>query len=515
MNISWWTAHWASWTPTKVALRFEGRSITYAELESRVARTAGFLAQSGVEPGDRVAYLGPNCPELLEILFASARIGAIFVPLNARMPPAELRVFVEQSEPRLLVAESSFRDAAVTSAGAALPRNGVVVFDANGLEPHAGDAVSVAADPDLDPGTPALIAYTSGTSGAPKGAVLTHDALTANALNAIAAFGMTAHDEILTAAPMFHVGGMNIHTTPALRAGATVTLHRRFDAALALEEIRRVRATLFVAVPAMSLAITAHPAWAASEIASLRCLTTGSTHVPGAAVRPWLERGVPVVQVYGLTETCPIATVVPLHEARRKAATAGKPVLHCRVAVFDPAGRELPPLELGEVAVRGANVMQGYWRNSEATREAFHDGWFRSGDAGFFDDDGFLHVVERLKDVIIVGGSNVYPTDLEDVLEACPDIAEAAVVAVTDAALGEVAAACVVVAPGRTLTREQVIALFEGRLAAYKHPREVVFLDRLPRTSLGKVRKEVLRALARDSVNHRRASETRGPPRFA
>ena len=209
----------------------------------------------------------------------------------------------------------------------------------------------------------------------------------------------------------------------------------------------------------------------------------------------------PVVQVYGLTETCPIATIVPLHEVRRKAATAGKPVLHCRVAVVDARGRELPPLEVGEVAIRGANVMQGYWRNPEATREAFHEGWFRSGDAGFFDQDGFLHIVERMKDVIVVGGSNVYPADLEQVLADCPDIAEAAVVALADAALGEIPAACVVVAPGRTLTREQVIALFEGRLAAYKHPREVVFLERLPRTSLGKVQKEVVRALVSASVN--------------
>ncbi len=237
MNISCWISHWANWAPDRAALRFEGRSTTYAELERRVAGLAGFLAKSGLTPGDRVAYLGPNCPELLETLFAAARIGAIFAPLNARMPPPELRVFVEQSEPRLLVAEESFRDAAVTSAPELTP-NDVVLFDANGLEPHVRDETPVAADPELDGATPVLIAYTSGTSGTPKGAVLTHEALTTNALNSIAAFEMTADDEILTAAPMFHVGGLNIHTTPALRAGATVTVHRQFDPALALEEIR-------------------------------------------------------------------------------------------------------------------------------------------------------------------------------------------------------------------------------------------------------------------------------------
>ena len=207
----------------------------------------------------------------------------------------------------------------------------------------------------------------------------------------------------------------------------------------------------------------------------------------------------PVLQVYGLTETCPIATVVPLHASRAKASTAGKAVIHCRVSVVDASSRELPPLEVGEVVIRGSNVMQGYWGNPEATREAFRDGWFRSGDAGFVDEDGYLHIVERMKDVMVVGSSNVYPADLEQILAESPDIAEAAVVARPDAELGEVPVACVVVAPGRSLAPEQVIALFEARLAAYKHPRDVVFLDRLPRTSLGKVQKQALRALVRDS----------------
>ena len=221
--------------------------------------------------------------------------------------------------------------------------------------------------------------------------------------------------------------------------------------------------------------------------------------VPKAAIRPWLDRGVPVAQVYGLTETCPIATVVPVHEAHRKGSTAGKAVIHCRVAVVDASSRELPPLAVGEVVIRGSNVMQAYWRNPEATREALRDGWFHSGDAGFVDEDGFLHIVERMKDVIVVGSSNVYPADVEEVLVGCPDVAEATVVARPDAELGETPVACVVVAPGRSLTSEQVIALFETRLAAYKHPRDVVFLDRLPRTALGKVQRGALRALVRDS----------------
>jgi fatty-acyl-CoA synthase len=498
LNISWWISQWADRAPDKTALRFEGRSSTYAELERRIARLAGLLATYDVRPGDRVAYLGPNCPEILEVLFACGRIGAIFVPLNARMPPPELCVFVKQSEPRLLVAEGSFRDAAVASAPELRPDQ-VIVFDADGLEPHVRDAMPVGADRELHGAAPILIAYTSGTSGTPKGAVLTHEALTSNALDSIAAFEMTADDEVLTAAPMFHVGGLNIHTTPALCAGATVTIHRRFDPALALEEIGRVRATLFVAVPAMSLAMTGDPSWPDADIRSLRCVATGSTHVPDTVIGPWLDRGVPVLQVYGLTETCPIATVVPLHAPRPKASTAGRPVIHCRVSIVDAFSREMPALEVGEVAIRGPNVMQGYWRNPEATRGAFRHGWFCSGDVGFFDEDGYLHILERIKDLIIVGGSNVYPADLEQVLAETPEIAEAAVVARPDPDLGEVPVACVVVAAGHSLTPEQVIARFQARLAAYKHPRDVVFLDRLPRTSLGKVQKHALRALVRDS----------------
>jgi fatty-acyl-CoA synthase len=325
--------------------------------------------------------------------------------------------------------------------------------------------------------------------------VLTHQALFFNALNSVAAFGLTASDEVLTNIPMFHVGGLNIFTTPAISAGATVTIDPRFDPGATLAEVERSRTTLMISVPAMTRALVAHPAWAATDLGSLRCVATGSTFVAEEALRPWLDRGVAVCQVYGLTETCPIATVVPVAEAGCMAATAGRPAMHCRVRIVDPSsGSDVGEGEVGEVVVRGPNVMQGYWRNDAATREAFIDGWFRTGDAGFVDEEGFLHVVERLKDIIVVGASNVYPGDVEAVLTGCPAVAEAAVVGRPDPDLGEVPVAFVVLTPGTAVTASELRPLFVGRLAAYKHPRDVVFVDALPRTALGKVQRSVLRA---------------------
>ncbi len=497
LDISGWVAHWAQWSPGKTALRFEGRCVSYAELARAVQRAAAWLGGRGVSAGDRVAYLGPNCPELLELLFACARTGAIFVPLNIRMPAAELSVFLAATRPRLVVAEAGFRDLALASAG----EDRVAAFG-SGPEAFAGGAaLRRPADPDPDPAAPVLILFTSGTTGRPKGATFTQENLTFNALNVITAFGLTGADEILTAVPMFHSGGLFIHTTPGLCAGATVTIHREFDPGLLLADVPRYRVTLLACVPAMTAALAAHPAWDRADLSSLRSVLTGSTVVPRGAVEPWQRRGVPVMQGYGSTEACPVATSLPPGSPGELALTAGKPLLYHRVRIVDAAGTDVAAGEPGEVWIRGRSVMQGYWENAQATREAFRDGWFRNGDLGLFDEQGYLHIIDRIKDIIIVGSSNVYPSDLEAVLAECADIREAAVVGRRDDGLGEVPVACVVPVPGRSLTRDQVLALFDGRLASYKHPRDVIFLDALPRNAAGKVQKTILR----DAVRCRQA----------
>ena len=419
-------------------------------------------------------------------MFACARLGAIFVPLNVRMPPAELRVFVEATQPRLQVAEEGFRQIALDSAGD-LGAERVKTFQlGGGLARFAGAAERVTAVSG-DAAAPVLILFTSGTTGRAKGATFTHENLAFNALNVLTAFGVTATDEILTAVPMFHAGGLLIHTMPGLCAGATITIHREFDPGELLDEVHRQRITLLACVPAMTSALASHDGWDRADLSSLRLVVTGSTIVPRGAIEPWQRKGVSIVQGYGATETCPTATTMPPGSPPEASFTAGKPAIYTQIRVVDKSGRDAEIGEPGEVWIRGPAVMQGYWENEPATRDAFCDGWFRNGDLGLIDEAGYLRIVDRLKDVIIVGASNVYPSDLETVLDDCPQIREAAVVSRPDEELGEVPVACVVPTPGRTLTGAQVIGLFENRLAAYKHPREVIFLETLPRNWHGKV----------------------------
>jgi fatty-acyl-CoA synthase len=470
--------------------------VTYHDLEERVGTLAGCLRQASVTTGDRVAYLGPSCTELLEALCACGRLGAILVPLNARMPAAELEVFVAHTAPRIFLAEESFETAARACTGSC-PNTRILSFRAGGTVCRRADGHPVSADPHADPTAPVVILFTSGTTGSPKGAVMASDALLANAADTTSALEMTARDEVLTFTPMFHVAGLNLLTTPALSVGATVTVHPRFCAETILHDIAAIPATLLVASPPMTLELAADPAWERTDLTGLRCVVTGGTAVTERSITPWRERGVPVVQSYGLTEAGPHVTLVPLHDVPRMSLTAGRPTLQNQVRVIDASGRHVDRGARGEIVVQGPSVMQGYWENSEATRETLRDGWCRTGDVGFIDAAGYLHVVDRIKEIIVVGVSNVYPADLEAVLNDSPDIDAAAVVARPDDKLGEVPVAFVVPAPGHALSPDGVLSRFDGRLAPYKHPRDVVILDAMPRTSVGKPNRKALRAIAR------------------
>jgi fatty-acyl-CoA synthase len=412
------------------------------------------------------------------------------------MPAPELRSVLENVEPRALLAEARFARTAHEAADGLelriLPFGGE---DADrGLRQLLDRAPRLRCDPERGLRTPLMIINTSGTTGPPKAAVLTHEALHCNALNVAASVGIGAADEVLANGPLFNTGPLNILTTPALAAGATVTILREFDAGATLEAIERRAITLAIATPSMTKALISHPRRAATDLSSLRCVITGSTTVREDVLAPWFERGVTVCQDYGLTETMPVVTVVPLDDAHRLRATAGRPVPHCRVRIADDDGSPVRDGAVGEVLVRGPTVMREYWRNPEATGEAFHDdGWFRTGDAGSLDDEGMLRIVDRIKHVIIVGSCNVYPADVESVLASCPQIAEAAVVGRADEQLGEVPVAFVVPKRPGTIGADDVKRLFEGRLATYKHPREVIFTHALPRTAMGKVDGEQLR----------------------
>ena len=487
-----WIEHWAGIAPDKTAIHFEGADISYRSLDRRIAAASAVLAgEFGVSKGDRIAFLGYNNPDFLVLIFACARLGAVMVPLNWRLAPPELLYILGHAGVSVLFAEGDF-SAQVAAMREDLRACRVVgMEDFDGLLERAGDAPMSRGDTNL----PILLVYTSGTTGRPKGAVLTQDAITWNALNSIDAHGMTGDDVVLTCLPMFHVGGLNIQTTPALSVGATVILHRRFDPEATVATLREERPSLCVLVPATIQAVVDHPDWDVLDLSCLRCLDTGSTTVPPSLLRMWLDRGVPVIQVYGATETAPIAIHQRIADAYDTAGSTGTAALNCEARIVDAEGRELGPGEVGEIVVRGPSVMTGYWNDPEGTAEALRDGWFHSGDAGHRDAGGNFYVDDRIKDVIISGSENIYPAELERVLDACQDIAEAAVVGRPDTRWGEVPVAVVVPRPGAELSAAAVLALFDGALARFKHPRDVVFTDALPRNVMGKVLKFELREM--------------------
>jgi fatty-acyl-CoA synthase len=499
MRLTEWIDHHAGATPGKTAIRFGKQDLSYAALAQKIERLASALVAGGVRRESCVAYLGYNTPELLALLFACARLGAMFMPLNWRLAAPEHKQMLEDCPPAVLFVEPDFvaQTESILS-GLGDPRNVVVGGPREGWQAwEAFCAAGTAAAPrtEADPQSPLLICYTSGSTGKPKGVLLTQDALAWNAVNSADMHDLTAADRILTTLPLFHVGGLNNQTTPALAAGATVVLHPRFDVDAAFDAITRERITLTVLVPAQLDMMMAHPRWQSADFSSLRSITTGSTIVQERLIRAVQTRGVPLIQVYGSTETCPIAVYLKTADAERKLGSTGKPAAHCRMRLVDELDRDVAAGATGEILIQGPNVMSGYWRNPQASAEALRGGWFHSGDMGHLDAEGYLYVDGRKKEMIISGGENIYPAEIENVLLDCPDIAEASVVGRPDPRWGEIVVAVVAPKPGRRLDAEQVLHLFEGRIARYKHPKEVVFVGQLPKTALGKIRKEDVRQM--------------------
>ena len=513
MDIADWIIEQAGRAPDKAALHCAPQTWSYAELAARIESITAALAGAGAAPGDRVAWLGVNSAAMVATLFACARLGAIFTPLNWRLAPPEHHAMLRECEPSLLCAERNFVDAGLAAAVQPLGTRCVVLDDADAAVGNAATppgwtpwsdflAAARGAPPAVrsDALAPVLLCFTSGSTGRPKGVLLSGAALAANADASVDMHGLTADDRILTTLPLFHVGGLNILTTPALRAGCSVTLHARFDADATFDAIEQQRITLTVLVPAQLEAMIAHPRWAAADLSSLRMLSTGSTLVPERLIHAVHARGLPLVQVWGATETAPIAACLHADEAVRHAGAAGRAALGCALRVVEVDGRDAVTGRCGEILVRSPSLMSGYWRDAGATANALAGGWYRSGDSGHLDDEGFLTIDGRLKDMIISGGENVSPAEVESVLLSCSEVGEAAVVGRPDARWGEAVVAVVAPAAGAALTRERVLALFDGRLARFKQPKHVLFVDALPRTALGKVRKEDVRRLVAERL---------------
>ena len=468
--------------PDAIALQFEGSRLTYGHLAGRCEQLAGHLWHAlGLREGDRLAWLGANHPGQLMLLFALARIGAILLPLNFRLAPPELQAQLRDCGARLLVHDAAWAELAKE------------VGSPDGLALHAIDpmlsgASSGSAPEQLGrPSSPVLLVYTSGTTGGAKAAVHTHANLLANMQIASAVQEMTPADVIATMLPLFHVGGLCIQTLPALHAGASVILHARFAADAALDCFERERPSLTLQVPATMKALLDHPRWDATELSSLRAVWAGSSLLPSRLVQGFHARGVPVCNVYGATETGPFSIALPPAHARDHVGSCGWPAPSVQARIANEAN------SVGELLIRGPNVANRYWPELPVCDE---QGWFHSGDLASQAADGSFSIVGRAKDLIISGGENIHPAEIESVLAEHPAVAECAAFAIADEKWGEAVAAAVVLAPGYRASELELSAYLEVRLARFKQPRRWLWLSSLPKTALGKVRRNVLAQLA-------------------
>jgi fatty-acyl-CoA synthase len=458
------------------ALQFDGRWLPFGDLAQSAERAASVAWHDwGVRPGDRIAWLGGNHPRQLALLFGLARIGAILLPLNFRLAAAEWQRLVAQCTPRHVVHDAEWARAARELA------------TATGIAAHPVEALaagtSAPAPQHASPEAPVLLVSTSGTTGGPKAAVHTQANLLANMRIAAAVQELGANDTVLTVLPMFHVGGLCIQTLPALLAGARVVLHARFHPGETLAAIARERPTLTLLVPATMKAVIEHPQWQATDLSSLRALWTGSSLIPAPLIEAFHARGVPVCNVYGATETGPFSIALPPAHAMDHVGSCGWPAPGIEARLGPPLG------EAAELQLRGPNVVARYWPDVAACDA---QGWFATGDLAQRDADGSWRIVGRVKDLIISGGENIHPAEIEELLAQHPAVAECAAFALPDARWGEAVAVAIVIAPQAQATEEELAAFLQQRLARFKVPRKWLFVEELPKTALGKVQRAEL-----------------------
>lgn len=500
-DVNWFAvlAHHATRTPDRPLARFEGATSSYGEMAERATALAGGLHERGVAAGDVVALLSYNCTEFLETIFAANHLGAIAMPINWRLAAPEVRYILEHSGARALVCDDALvpvandatkgmEDGLARLCIADAPPSGWTSLadlrrDAN-LAPHAcqGDDVH-------------RLMYTSGTTGRPKGVMITHANLAWKNLAHLVEFGFTSDDLGLACGPLYHVGALDLTTTTLIAAGAMTIIHRVFDAPAVVDEIERSRVTTVWLAPAMVNAIMALPDVERRDLSSVRVIINGGEKMPIPLIER-LQRTFPsawFADAYGLTETVSGDTFLDRDSLITKLGSVGRPCLYLEVDVRDEHGRSVAPGERGEIVLRGPKVFKGYWRDPDATAAAFAGGWFHTGDVGVRDEDGYLWVVDRLKDMILSGGENVAGSEVERVLYEHDAVLEAAVVGRPDERWGEVPVAFVALRDGAAASGADLIEHCRAQLARFKVPKDVVFVDALPRNPSGKVLKRELR----------------------
>ena len=501
-DLNWFSVltHHATRSPDRAIAVFEGETTTYGQMAERAAALAGGLHERGVRPGQVVGILSYNCPEMLEAIFAANHLGAIAMPINWRLAPPEVRYILEHSEAAALACD----DACIELANAATDGLASTVVRASVTDPAPDGWTSLA---DLRAGAvelpPTAVAatdihrlmYTSGTTGRPKGVMLTHANLAWKNLAHLVEFGFTSADLGLACGPLYHVGALDLTTTSLVAAGATTIIHRSFDAAAVIDEIERSRVTTVWLAPAMVNAIMALPGIESRDLSSVRVIINGGEKMPIPLIER-IQRAFPAAwfaDAYGLTETVSGDTFLDRDSLVTKLGSVGRPCLHLELDVWDDQGRSVAPGERGEIVLRGPKVSPGYWRDPDATAAAFAGGWFHTGDIGVRDADGYLFIVDRLKDMIVSGGENIAGSEVERVLYEHDAVLEVAVVGRSDERWGEVPVAFVVRRPEASATEDELIEHCRDRLAKFKVPKAVTFLDALPRNPSGKVLKRELR----------------------
>ncbi|WP_375502226.1 long-chain fatty acid--CoA ligase [uncultured Jatrophihabitans sp.] len=473
----------------RTAVRLDDATLTYAELHRAAAAVAGDLVARGISPGDRVGLVLPNVPAYPVLFYGALYAGAIVVPMNPLLKAREVEYYLKDSGMSLVFGWDGGGDAVPQGAEAV----GIPSVMVGALGPDALDGSPIDDPVERADDDTAVILYTSGTTGQPKGAELTHHNLNSNASTTVTALVQTGPDDVVMGClPLFHVFGLTCGLNASVIAGACLTLIPRFDAGKALEVVARDRVTVFEGVPTMYAGMLHHPDADSADMSSLRTCITGGSAMPVEILNSFEKAfGCEIFEGYGLSETAPVASFnQPGHE--RKPGTIGFPVPGCEMRLVDDDGAEVEDGDPGEIAIRGENVMKGYWGRPDATAEAIPDGWFRSGDIATKDDDGYYTIVDRKKDLIIRGGYNVYPREIEEVLYEHPAVAEAAVIGIPHSELGEDVGAAVAFKQGESATVEELQAFVKERVAAYKYPREIWVVDELPKGPTGKIlRREV------------------------
>ncbi|HPF65199.1 long-chain fatty acid--CoA ligase [Lentimicrobium sp.] len=498
-----WARQWAKYSAGKVAAEeFEtGRSLTYSMLNQLSVKYVNYLtAEFALKKGDRIAILAENCLEYVILLSVAQKTGIILVPLNYRLTPREIDFLIHDSDPDVLIVESKFRDkikdipstAQVSHLlDLAVLQQKTGLFSSEPFSDHPEQSQEGTTHDD-----PALIIYTSGTTAFPKGSVYTHGMMFWNSLNTQLRLDITSADRSVNLAPPFHTGNWNVLLTPFLHHGAYTLIMKSFDADKVLEALEKYNLTIFWAVPTMLKMMSDSPLFDRADLSRIRYFVVGGEAMPVPLIGQWHAKGVPIRQGYGLTEVGPNVTSLNHQDAIRKAGSIGKENFYYQAKLVNDSGDEVAPGELGELVLSGPTVTPGYWRNPEATAATIRDGWFHTGDIMRRDEEGFLFVVDRIKNMYISGAENVYPAEVEFLLRSHPGIDSVAIIGVPDEKWGESGMAFVVTREGFSVTKEDVLTYCEGKLAKYKIPKHVHFLDELPRNDAGKIDRQQLRIIS-------------------